>query len=271
MTEENATPTPPTPFRAPTTRRAVVVGGAALAATGAFAAAGLSSSAHGTAGDGPVETADTVGVAAAAVCSLNARVTEGPYSLEGALVRVDNREDKAGVEVRYKLTVVDTAKGCAPLAGALVEIWHCDSLGEYSGFVGNNGHPGADNGTFLRGGQLTGSNGVVNLVSIWPGHYRGRAVHTHLRVHTDVTLTGDTYTGGEIVHTGQLFYDPAINATIQASSPYKANTTRETHLDDDSIYDGAGATSGLLTLTPLGSTPSAGYTATLTMGVDSTA
>ena len=41
-----------------------------------------------------------------------------------------------------------------------------------------------------------------------------------------------------------------------------------TTLSQDSIYDGQGAASGLLTLTALGGTPAAGYTGTLTLGVD---
>jgi protocatechuate 3,4-dioxygenase beta subunit len=201
------------------------------------------------------------------VCSLTAEVTEGPYSLAGALVREDIREDKEGNEVQYTFTVVDEANDCAPLADALVEIWHCDALGEYSGFVGANGHSEEDNGTFLRGGQMTDANGQCSITSIWPGHYVSRAVHVHLRVHTDVTLADDSYTGGEIVHTGQLFFDPDINEEVQAASPYSDNTTTETSLADDSVYDDGGASSGLLTLTALGSSVSDGYKATLTIGV----
>ncbi|MEU6414046.1 hypothetical protein [Microbispora sp. NPDC046933] len=36
-----------------------------------------------------------------------------------------------------------------------MEIWHADALGEYSGFVGGNGHSEPDDGTFLRGAQIT--------------------------------------------------------------------------------------------------------------------
>lgn len=88
-----------------------------------------------------------------------------------------------------------------------------------------------------------------------------------MRVHTDVTLPDDSYTGGDIIHTGQLFFAPDINTEIQATSLYSANTTKETQLADDSIYDDAGASSGLLTLTPLGESVSDGYKATLTVGV----
>lgn len=254
-------------------RRRVLIGGTAVAAAGGLAVAGFAS-ADTTSG----ETATSAEAAAEAssgtsttsgVCTLNAEVTEGPYSLDGALVREDIREDKEGFEVRYTFTVVDQAADCAPLADALVEIWHCDALGEYSGFVGGNGHQEEDNGTFLRGGQLTDANGQCGITSIWPGHYVSRAVHVHMRVHTEVTLTDDSYTGGEVIHTGQLFFDPDINEEIQATSPYSANTTKETALADDSIYDDGGASSGLLTLTALGSGVSDGYKATITVGVDS--
>ncbi|MFF4654536.1 intradiol ring-cleavage dioxygenase [Streptomyces sp. NPDC001381] len=246
------------------------IGGSAVAAAGGLAIAGMASADTGTGETGSsAADASASSSAVSGICTLNAEVTEGPYSLEGALVREDIREDKEGFEVRYTFTVVDQANDCAPLADALVEIWHCDALGEYSGFVGGNGHQEEDNGTFLRGGQLTDENGRCGITSIWPGHYASRAVHVHMRVHTDVTLTDDSYTGGEIIHTGQLFFDPDINAEIQATAPYSANTTKETLLADDGIYDDGGASSGLLTLTALGSGVSDGYEATLTVGVDS--
>ena len=247
-------------------RRRVLIGGATIAAAGGLMAAGLASADTTTSEAGSDATTATSD-ASSGVCTLNAEVTEGPYSLEGALVREDIREDKEGVEVQYTFTVVDQANDCAPLADALVEIWHCDALGEYSGFVGKNGHTETDDGTFLRGGQLTDSNGEVSLISIWPGHYVSRAVHVHMRVHTDVTLTDDSYTGGSIIHTGQLFFDADINTEVQASSPYSDNTTKETALADDTIYDDGGAASGLLTLTALGDSVSDGYKATLTVGV----
>ncbi|MFD7708372.1 intradiol ring-cleavage dioxygenase [Streptomyces sp. NPDC059786] len=271
--EQSATPDEQPPARhrrdKGVQRRRVLIGGSTAAVVGGLTIAGLASAAPETSSaESASGTADASGTTAtSAVCTLNAEVTEGPYSLEGALVREDVREDKEGVEVRYTFTVVDQSADCAPLADALVEIWHCDALGEYSGFVGRNGHEEEDNGTFLRGGQLTDADGQVSITSIWPGHYVSRAVHVHMRVHTDVTLTDDSYTGGEIVHTGQLFFDPDINEEIQATAPYSDNTTRETALDDDTIYDGGGASSGLLTLTALGSAVSDGYTATLTVGV----
>lgn len=213
-------------------------------------------------------TVDSAPVAAAAVCTLTKEMTEGPYYLDGALVRADITESKPGVPLKLALTVVDDDT-CAPLANALVEIWHCDALGEYSGFVGNNGHSEPDDGSFLRGGVLTNAGGVANLTTIYPGWYRGRCVHIHLKVHTGVTLTSDgSFTGGRELHTGQLFFNETITTAVAKISPYSTNTVTRTTLAQDSIYDDGGAASGLLTLTALGSTAASGYTGTLTVGVE---
>ncbi|TPQ19514.1 intradiol ring-cleavage dioxygenase [Streptomyces sporangiiformans] len=247
-------------------RRTVLIATGATAATPAVGAAapdspGTVTTAEGIAGTAPV--ADT------AVCTLTKEMTEGPYYLDGAYVRADLREDKAGIPLQLTLTVVDDDT-CAPLDQALVEIWHCDALGEYSGFVGNNGHEGPDNGTFLRGGVLTGTDGVAKLTTIYPGWYRGRCVHIHLKVHTDVTLTEDgSFEGGQELHTGQLFFDESVTEDVATVAAYAANDVPRTTLDRDSIYDGGGAASGLLTLTAVGNSPSSGYAGALTVGVAS--
>ncbi|MFF3844235.1 intradiol ring-cleavage dioxygenase [Streptomyces sp. NPDC002328] len=236
-----------------------------LAATGATAAA----LAVGGAVPATKEPEAAVPVAAAAVCTLTKEMTEGPYYLDGQYVRSDVSEGKTGFPLKLTLTVVDDDT-CVPLPNALVEIWHADALGEYSGFVGNNGHDEPDNGTFLRGGVLTDSTGVAAITSVYPGWYRGRCVHIHIKVHTNVTLTSDgSFTGGREIHTGQLFFNETITARVATLSPYSANTVTRTTLAQDSIYDEGGAASGLLTLTALGSSTSAGYAGTLTLGVES--
>ncbi|MFM9697453.1 intradiol ring-cleavage dioxygenase [Streptomyces europaeiscabiei] len=249
----------------PIGRRTVLIATGATAATLAVGAAATPEAPT----TGTADTGDTAPVAAAAVCTLTKEMTEGPYYLDGQLVRADIRENKTGFPLVLTLTVVDDDT-CAPLAGALVEIWHCDALGEYSGFVGNNGHDEPDNGTFLRGAVLSNSSGVARITTVYPGWYRGRCIHIHLKVHTDVTLTSDgSFTGGQELHTGQLFFDETVTTRVGALSPYSANTVPRTTLAQDSIYDEGGAASGLLTLTALGSSPTAGYAGSLTVGVES--
>ncbi|MFC9678142.1 intradiol ring-cleavage dioxygenase [Streptomyces sp. NPDC056948] len=247
--------------RTPIGRRTVLLATGATAATLAVGAAAARDTAT-------PDATTTAPVAATAVCTLTKEMTEGPYYLDGQFVRSDISEDKTGIPLNLTLTVVDDDT-CVPLKNALVEIWHSDALGEYSGFVGNNGHDEPDNGTFLRGGVLTDSNGVAKITSVYPGWYRGRCVHIHIKVHTDVTLTPDgSFTGGEELHTGQLFFSETITTRVAALSQYAINTVPRTTLAQDSIYDEGGAASGLLTLTPLGSTTSSGYAGTLTLGVE---
>ncbi|KQX82402.1 intradiol ring-cleavage dioxygenase [Streptomyces sp. Root1310] len=238
-----------------------------LVASGATAAA-LAVGAAATTEAPTADAADTAPVAAAAVCTLTKEMTEGPYYLDGQYVRADITEGKAGIPLKLNLTVVDDDT-CVPLPNALVEIWHCDALGEYSGFVGNNGHTEPDDGTFLRGGVLTNSSGVAAITTIYPGWYRGRCIHIHVKVHTGVTVTSDGhFTGGQELHTGQLFFNETITTAVARISPYSTNTVTRTTLAQDSIYDEGGAASGLLTLTALGSSTSAGYAGTLTLGVE---
>ncbi|MFF3738781.1 intradiol ring-cleavage dioxygenase [Streptomyces sp. NPDC002566] len=244
--------------RIPVARRTVLVAGGATAAALAVGGAASAGALDGTRQD----------TAAAAVCTLTREMTEGPYYLDGQYVRADISEGKPGVPLKLTLTVVDDDT-CAPLRGALVELWHADALGEYSGFVGNNGHSEPDNGTFLRGGVLTNSAGVATITSVYPGWYRGRCIHIHVKVHTGVTLTSDGhFTGGREIHTGQLFFSESVTTRVATVSPYSTNRVTRTTLAQDSIYDGGGAASGLLTLSALGSSPSAGYAGTLTLGVE---
>jgi protocatechuate 3,4-dioxygenase beta subunit len=257
MTDSTKDTTGATPT--PVGRRTVLI---ATGTTAAVLAVGAAAHSPTT-----TTTADATPAAAAAVCTLTTEMTEGPYYLDGALVRTDVTEGKAGIPLKLALTVVNDST-CAVIPNALVEIWHCDALGEYSGFVGNNGHSEPDDGTFLRGGVLTNASGLANITTIYPGWYRGRCIHIHVKVHTGVTLTSDgSFTGGSELHTGQLFIDEAITTAVAKLSPYSTNTVTRTTLAQDSVYDDGGAASGLMTLTALGSSPSSGYTGTLTLGV----
>jgi protocatechuate 3,4-dioxygenase beta subunit len=261
MTDDNPLTPETHPDGRPLGRRTMLIATGTTAAALAVGAA----AAPGTASTPTVQAPDTA-PAAAAVCTLTKEMTEGPYYLDGALVRSDITEGKPGIPLKLALTVVNSA--CKPIGNALVEIWHSDALGEYSGYVGANGHNESDDRTFLRGGVLTNSSGVANLTTIYPGWYRGRCIHVHVKVHTGVTVTSDGhFTGGRTVHTGQLFFNETVTAAVAKVSPYSTNTVTRTTLSQDSIYDGGGASSGLLTLTALGGSASSGYSGTLTLGV----
>ena len=151
-------------------------------------------------------------------CVLSPELTEGPYYLDLDLVRRDITEGRPGAPLDLAVTVVD-ADSCAPIAGAAVDVWHCDAGGAYSGVQG-------DSGTFLRGIQTTGDDGVASFATVYPGWYQGRAVHIHVKVHV----------GGDEEHTGQLFFDDALTASVYEVEPYAERGAPDTPDAADQIF-----------------------------------
>lgn len=199
-------------------------------------------------------------------CVVTPQETEGPYFVDEQLMRADIRSDpvtgevKDGVPITLQLAVseVGGASGCAPLAGAVVDIWQCDALGVYSD-VNDPGFSTLGQ-KFLRGSQTTDASGTVQFVTIYPGWYRGRTVHTHFKVRTHP----DAASGYEF--TSQLYYDDALTDTIHARPPYVAKGVRDTRNSNDGIYQSGGGDHLLLDLQP--TEDGSGYTATFAVGID---
>ncbi|WP_330325769.1 intradiol ring-cleavage dioxygenase [Streptomyces pseudovenezuelae] len=260
-----------------TRRRALAVTGGTVAA-GGLAVTGYQSAFADT--TGTTEATATASATATDACmTLMSSVTEGPYYLDGALVRKDITEGKSGVPLTLRLTVVDATDGCTPVKGAAVEIWHCDAWGYYSGYTTAN--PGgsapaesedgstANDATYLRGYQIANANGVVKFETIFPGWYTPRTCHIHVKVHTGGEKEDGTYEGGKVNYTGQLFFDDTVAEEIFALDPYSRHSGSYTTLDNDMVYDGGGASSGLLTLKAVHKTdPSKGYKGSLSLAVD---
>lgn len=262
-------------------RRALAIGGGAVAGAGAVAAVGFHAFAtdSGTTEGTTAAAADSESSAAAGQCVLMAGVTEGPYYLDDALVRKDITEGKAGVPLDLEITVQDTTESCSPVKGAAVEIWHCDAWGYYSGYTTAN--PGgsapaesedgstANDKTYLRGYQVAGGNGVVRFRTIFPGWYTPRTCHIHVKVHTGGEKSDGTYEGGKVNFTGQLFFDDDVAQSVFEIEPYAQHTGSWTRLADDMVYDGKGAASGLLTLAAVNKNkPEKGYRGTIVLGID---
>src|SRR5262245_39374192 len=180
-------------------------------------------------------------------CVLSPEMTEGPFYLDGDKVRRDMREGKPGVPLTVRATVLDVST-CKPIKGAAVDLWHCDAGGTYSGFA----QEGTDGQTFLRGIQKTDKNGLALLRTIYPGWYPGRTVHIHVQVHV----------GGNVVHTGQLFFPDKLTDVVYRRSPYSRRPSRDMRNGDDSIFVNGGSRS-ILRLTKSGS----GYVGRVAMGV----
>jgi protocatechuate 3,4-dioxygenase beta subunit len=231
-------------------RREVVIFIGSLAA-GVITSCGADSTSAPTASPTAPPTPAVSASPGAAGCVVRPQLTEGPYFVDERLARSDIRTDPAdgstrpGVPLRLTFRVTRRSGGtCAALAGAFVDVWHCDALGTYSDVQGASGRK------FLRGYQATDASGVAQFTTIFPGWYSGRAVHVHFKIRTSLT-------GGGYEFTSQLFFDPAVVSTVLAQAPYNAKGQPDTSNARDGIYQGGGSQL-LLNLAPEGS----GYGAT---------
>jgi protocatechuate 3,4-dioxygenase beta subunit len=183
-----------------------------------------------TTGAGTGDTSDLVGrFEDATTCSLTPEETEGPYYLDVDLVRSDIREDRQGTALRLGVRVLDA--DCQPLPNAVVDVWHCDGEGLYSGYEeASQGGPGGgsatDDGTYLRGTQVTDANGIVQFTTTYPGWYQGRTVHIHAKAHLS----------NQEVLTTQFYFDEAVTATVYQQPPYASDTGRDTTNETDGLF-----------------------------------
>jgi len=159
------------------------------------------------------------------VCLLTPATTEGPYYLDPKLVRRDIAEGRDGVATLLRLQVVDAR--CRPIAGARVDVWHCDAQGVYSSYGGaEQGQDSARGETFLRGTQFGDHRGVVEFATIYPGWYRGRTTHIHFKV----------FVGDADVLTGQIFFSDDLSTSVYSEVPaYGRDSGRRTTNDGDFI------------------------------------
>ncbi|HEX4307876.1 MAG TPA: hypothetical protein VHZ54_17710 [Solirubrobacterales bacterium] len=230
--------------------------GRGLTRRGALGAAGFAGAAllvgGKLPGGGSVAQPD---IAQAASCVVTGAVEEGPFFVDEGLDRSDTRTDtttdtaQAGVPLTLTLTFIDTSDDCSPVVGAMIDVWNANAYGKYSDESSN----GTLNEDWLRGYQVTDSNGQVTFTTIYPRWYSGRTEHFHIMVRT---YSGSTQT---YKWTTQLFFNEQINDEVLATSPYTASGRDKTN-ETDRLY----TTANEVALT--GST-SSGYTGAYTVGL----
>ena len=123
--------------------------------------------------------------------------TEGPFYKPKTPKRASLIEKGfEGKKLIVEGQVLDT-KG-KPIAGALLDFWHCDATGEYD----NAGYHG-------RGHQFADGDGKWKLETIVPGLYPGRTRHIHVRVQkpNGRILTTQLYFPGEAGNARDGIYD----------------------------------------------------------------
>jgi protocatechuate 3,4-dioxygenase beta subunit len=186
-------------------------------------------------------------------CTVSPTETEGPFPTKtpSSLVTNDIRSDRTGVAFTIKITINNVNNSCAALAGAIVDIWHCDKDGNYSEYGGTGMQ--ATNYTsvhFLRGRQVTDANGLVTFTSVFPGWYSGRAPHIHVHVYN---------AGGSSLKVTQIAFPTDVcNTVYTTATNYYTRGKQDTSNASDNVFSDSLA-SELATVT---GSVSAGYTLT---------
>jgi protocatechuate 3,4-dioxygenase beta subunit len=163
-----------------------------------------------------------------------------------------------GVPLSFALTVTDSARGCAPMAGAAVYAWQCDREGRYSMYS-----PGVESENYLRGIGVADDSGTVIFTSIFPGAYPGRWPHIHFEVFDDVASASS---GGAPRATSQLAFpaDACVAAYTQPGYEASTLTFATGTLEGDNVFGDDG---GQRQLATMAGGPVEGFTAQLTVTV----
>ena len=169
------------------TRRRALAGFAAAGGAASLAAlpwlAGARSSSLDYAFAGPAADRG-LGLAPPLSCTPGTRSqTAGPFYTPRTPRRANLREPgTAGEPLVFEGLVL--TPDCRPVAGAVVDIWHCDERGRY------------DNEAFrYRGHQFTDAAGAYRFETIRSKRYGGRTAHIHVKVQGETThvLTTQVY------------------------------------------------------------------------------
>lgn len=243
-----------------------------------------SSSSGSTTGSSTTSTSSTSGDTSSS-CVADASETNGPYPADGTnsssgstsnvltvsgVERSDIRSSfinstttATGVQLDITLQLVDVNNGCSAIEGAAIYIWHCDAYGRYSLYSS-----GITTESYLRGVQVTDSEGKVTFTTIYPGCYSGRWPHIHFEIFTDGLAS--TSTGRTASLISQLAMPAAVNTAIYSGDTRYTSSIANYNaisLSSDNVF-GDNTSAQLAQMTPsLTGSVSAGYTGSALIGI----
>ncbi len=172
---------------------------------------------------------------------------------------IDGGSAVEGVPLTFAFTVTDMVNDDAPMVGAAVYAWHCNAAGLYSMYS-----EGVEDETWLRGVQVTDSDGRVEFQSILPGCYTGRWTHIHFEVYPDIDSIDDSTNA---IATSQMaFPEDTLNGVYElAAYDGSAENLAQITLDTDNVFGDDG---GELQMATISGDNDSGYVATLAVRVD---
>lgn len=141
---------------------------------------------------------------APSACAVTAANIEGPFYKPGAPSRAVLATPRDPGEPLVLAGAVRSTS-CAPIAGALLDVWHADARGGYD-----------NDGWGLRGTLTTDAHGRWQVRTIVPGRYlngrRYRPTHVHvkLRAPGHRTLTTQLYFEGDPYNASDDFIVPSL-------------------------------------------------------------
>ena len=115
------------------------------------------------------------------------------------------------------------------MAGAIVDIWHCDKDGYYSEYGGSGMQSvNLTSVHFLRGRQVTNSEGIAAFTSIFPGWYSGRAPHIHVHIYDA--------TGKSLLVTQIAFPTDVCNTVYTTATNFYTRGKQDTANTSDNVF-----------------------------------
>ncbi len=201
----------------------------------------------------------------------------GPYFRNPQLLRRNISEGAEGLPLLLRLTIVDAMTG-EPVSGALVDIWHCNARGAYSGWSRINPDlevdaeaigsiPRTDDDTYLRGSQFCDHKGRARFTTIYPGFYAGRALHIHVAVRM---VSGSDYLEDRnVAWVGQLYFPEVVSRSVLNAKAYRGRASTALNNTQDSFFADMGGEASTLTVWPIGrDSHEDGFFGHLTIGID---
>jgi protocatechuate 3,4-dioxygenase beta subunit len=201
----------------------------------------------------------------------------GPYFRSPKLIRRNISEGLDGIPLILSLTIIDAMTG-EPVNGAIVDIWHCNAHGAYSGWskinpdvevdTGDIGAiPRTDDDTYLRGAQIADQKGVVRFTTIYPGFYAGRALHIHVAVR--VMACDNGLDGHHVAWVGQLYFPEVASRSVLNAAEYADRAVSPLTNHEDFFYTTMGGEASTLNVHTLSrDTREDGFFGQLTIGID---
>jgi protocatechuate 3,4-dioxygenase beta subunit len=126
--------------------------------------------------------------------------------------------------------------------------------------------------TFLRGIQLTGTDGAVRFDTIFPGYYMGRTNHIHFKVRIGGHQEGKSYADGHTSHVGQVFFAEELSAKLMLLAPYSKHKIHRTTQAEDGVFTSQHGEASICQLAAIqGRDFARGMRASLVAAVDPTA